>query len=79
MANLSYRQPKMPLANPPRWLVSEIFGHESYVTSVTFFGENYDRIVSGSYDEVAKVCFGLNVPLNIMHRHRSTDSRVFCS
>lgn len=57
MSNLAYRQPNVPLVNPPRrWLLSEILGHESYVTSVVFFGEQYDRVVSGSYDEVAKVC-----------------------
>lgn len=54
MSNLAYRQPIVNLP-PNRLLVRAILGHESFVTSVAFFGEKYDRVISGSYDELAKV------------------------
>lgn len=54
MSNLSYHQPKVKLAHNGL-LVRTISGHESYVTSVAFFGPLCDRIITGSYDELAKV------------------------
>ena len=54
MSNLSYHQPKMP-PRPNRLLLRNISGHQSYVTSVAFFGPLRDRIITGSYDELAKV------------------------
>lgn len=54
MSNLSYHQPKVKLARSGL-LVRTISGHDSYVTSVAFFGPLCDRIITGSYDELAKV------------------------
>ena len=54
MSNLSYHQPRVPIP-PSRLLLRTISGHKSYVTSVSFFGPQYDRIITGSYDEVSKV------------------------
>lgn len=54
MSNLSYHQPRVPLA-PSRLLLRTLSGHKSYVTSVSFFGPQCDRLITGSYDEVAKV------------------------
>lgn len=54
MSNLSYHQPSVPLG-PNKLLLRTISGHKSYVTSVAFFGPLCDRIITGSYDELAKV------------------------
>lgn len=54
MSNLSYRQPIIAVP-PSRLLRLDFCGHETYVTSVSFYGEKRDRLITGSYDEMAKV------------------------
>lgn len=54
MSNLSYHQPRVPLA-PNRLLLRTISGHKSYVSSVAFLGTRCDQLITGSYDEMAKV------------------------
>lgn len=55
MSNASYHQPRVEL-EPTKLLVRTIYAHQGYVSSVAFFGPHCDRLITGSYDETAKVC-----------------------
>lgn len=74
MSNLSYHQPKVELG-PTKLLVRTIYAHQSYVSSVAFFGPQCDRLITGSYDETAKVC--LVAVSESHHFRRSGDFEFF--
>lgn len=54
MSNASYHQPRLDI-EPTKLLARTIYAHTGYVSSVAFFGTQCDRLITGSYDETAKV------------------------
>jgi len=58
MSNISYTQRRTdiePSKVRSQYLIRTVYAHSSYVSSVAFFGTQYDRVITGSYDETAKV------------------------
>eukprot|EP00903_Cladosiphon_okamuranus_P007698 g7460.t1 len=54
MSNTSYHQPRIEI-EPTKLLARTIYAHTGYVSSVAFFGPQCDRLITGSYDETAKL------------------------
>ncbi|CBN78813.2 WD repeat-containing protein (Partial), partial [Ectocarpus siliculosus] len=75
MSNLSYHQPKVEL-KPTRLLARTIYAHHSYVSSVAFFGSQCDRLLTGSYDETAKL-WDLKTGLALQKFQGHTDGITF--